>query len=1068
MELIDKRYETLKKIGSGSIGDVYLVKDHRQQIRLAMKLLKEINTENLESIKSEFNTLAQLDHPGLVKVYDFGFDDRLGAYFTMDYVSNGDLAGSIPLTPLEFYKAVNSICEALDYIHRRNILHGDLKPTNILKDSDGNFRLVDFGLSVALRGQGDRKLSGSAEFISPEALRKDNLSPRSDIYSLGIMFYEMITGKPLIAGSSSEIIGLKLAGWSEIPVIPSDFGGEGLRSVIKRMIDPLPKNRYQSTIEIIEDIRKLNSSISVKADFASYSLGKAHFVGRSNELDWLDKSLQSRESGCNIIRYIQGESGVGKSRLVDEFRIKTQLKGFKFYKVFCRENDFRPLSPIIKLLDQLIGEHDPKMALFAGFGPDLKRLFPERFPEISRIQWQMSEAEIKSGRRRMFDNILRYLDELNQRENIILAVEDLHLADSDTIDFLKFIADNTKSNRKLGLFIILIGQPFDNKSISDFLTKNKSSWLDLRHIEWQDWNDFLLNFVGFSELPEDFSRRIFSESGGNFLFAEEIIREQIAEGSLIRRKNSWEISAGWNDKIGLSDNVKTIIGRRLKRLNPSQMKLAGYGAIIGRSFSASDILNLSELDNTFATQIDELKEKEILAPIEFGSPDRLDFTHGQIRRAVYESLSPDTRNLMHNQVAEYFKAKNSSPEFLGYQYMSAGESSIAFEYLTTAAKSAELIYGYRQAAGFYESALKCLEKVDSESSDNRKIFSTYLSYGRVMDFLSPKDAELPLARALELAVKEKIEIADYAKAAIAAAMNHIHLGKNDEAIDKLKQALSRSELKDHRLQGEASVGLGFVYDKLGRLDEAEKSYMEALDHFAEIDYPEGSCRVLNYIGIARKRRGDLDGAEDFYRRSLDISLDKNFLWSAMSLYGNLGNLYSSKNDYDRAREYYSRSLDISREISDRRIESINLLNIGYALNELGKLDEAENNYAGAIEKLRALGDRGSEAIAFNNLGFLYFKKGQILRSLENYKMGLAIALEIQEPRIELANRIGIAECLSAVADFQNALHEAEIAIELAKKINDVEQTGIILSIKAEIHFELGQSQSADGKCSVSI
>jgi Nif-specific regulatory protein len=310
----------------------------------------------------------------------------------------------------------------------------------------------------------------------------------------------------------------------------------------------------------------------------------------------------------------------------------------------------------------------------------------------------------------------------------------------------------------------------------------------------------------------------------------------------------------------------------------------------------------------------------------------------------------------------------------------------------------------------------------------------------------------PLLDAFHLAETEFGVGVELAEAGVILGQNFLNTGENEKAIEIYEKALSAAKLSTHRkLEGEAQIGLGFAKDKIGDFTEAENRYLEALDIFADMDFPEGSCKVLNYLGIIRKRQGDLSGAEDFYRRSLDICLNEEFLWSAMNLYGNIGNLYASKADYSRAQQNYSKSLEISRQISDRRIESINLLNIGHALNETGELSEAEEKFFEAIDKFKALGDKGSEAIALNNLGLLYYRKGRISDSIKYYTEGLELADEITRPRIMLANIIGLAEDHAAIGDCEIAKEFGERALKIGREIGDNEQLGAAIPILAMIN-----------------
>ncbi|MEE8417388.1 MAG: tetratricopeptide repeat protein, partial [candidate division Zixibacteria bacterium] len=529
---------------------------------------------------------------------------------------------------------------------------------------------------------------------------------------------------------------------------------------------------------------------------------------------------------------------------------------------------------------------------------------------------------------------------------------------------------------------------------------------------------------------------------------------------LVRRRGKWFIEPNWEKNVRVPEGILSLLNRKLKRLSNDQMLMAGTAAVLGRSFYDQEIIDLSPVEKGRDT-IKQLIGVDIFARQMFGQDEKIYFRHGQLRRAAYDSLSESDRREMHIRVAGYYANRNESNEFLGRHHALGGDDEKGYQHLSLSAQAALRVLAFRQAADLYAASLKCAEALVHSPKKSQRLYKMHLGRGLALNFISPRAAKESLEEAVSIAQSGDNGGSDFAEAAVAAGRNSLDLGESDRALELLQKGLSAAEsAADDRLQGEAKVGLGFVYDKVGRLDDAEESYLEALDLFAGIDYPEGSCRVLNYLGIAHKRRGDLAGAEDFYRRALDICLKKNFKWAAMNLYGNLGNLYSAKGQTEEAGEHYTRSLEISRQISDRRTESINLLNIGHALNQTGDLEAAENKFFEALDKQRALGDRGSEAITLNNLGFLYFRKGEIRSSIDHYEKGLKLSLLINQPRIELANRIGITEDLTAIADFHKADEAADVAVALAEKLNDAEQLATILPVQIETKYEIGDMTGA--------
>lgn len=1055
MKTISNRYEVIRKMGSGSIGDVFLVRDRGEGKDVCLKLLRYTDAAEMKDFSREFILLTKMRHPGLVRVYDFGVDDFHGCFFTMEYASGGDLGQRGVSSPDEFFKAASSICQALDHIHGRGIIHGDLKPSNILRNSHGDFILADFGLSFVRGADLDIVSSGSAAFISPELLRKQSVSPRSDIYSLGLLFFELIFGKPFFEGSAGEIIGQKLSGDIQLPPVPREFGGSKMDALLMKMLRADPESRYESAGTVLDEISDLNIG-SLKVPKARSPIPeKAEFVGRVEEMSWLEQGLQTRSGGHSRLCFIGGDSGVGKSRLLDEFRIKAQIKGLKFFKTQCREGDLGPFASLVRLLNYISIELDPDLEIFSSYGPDLKRLFPARHGTLDQEDLQASKTDINAVRRRMFDNLLLYLDHLKSKQDLIIAIEDLQWADRDTLDFIEFLWTNRDT--KSSIYLICTGQIFPEGSLPSFLTADDCCYRILESVSEKYWQDFINSLLGETDLPDDFSSTLYDESGGNFLFAEEIIKELIADDCLIRRRGRWFVEPDWEENIRVPEGILSLLNRRLKRLSADQTLMVGAAAVLNRSFYDQEIMDLSAIEKGRVI-LEQLIGEGIFTRQIFGRDEKIYFNHGQLSRAAYDGLSEPVRRETHARVAGYYANRNESDEFIGRHYALAGDYEKGYQHLSSSARAALMVMAFKQAADLYAASLKCAEALADSPEKNLRFYRMHLGRGQALNFISPRAAQDSLKKAVSIVQSGDFSGSDFAEAAIAAARNSLDLGESDRALELLQMGLSAAEsASDNKLRGEAKIGLGFVYDKVGRLDDAENSYLEALGLFAEIDYPEGSCRVLNYLGITRKRRGDLTGAEDFYRRSLDICLRKGFRWAAMNLYGNLGNLYSAKGQNREAGEHYAKSLEISRQILDRRIESINLLNIGHVLNQAGDLEAAESNFFEALDKQRALGDKGSEAITLNNLGFLYFRKGEIRNSIDHYEKGLRLSLQINQPRIELANRIGIIENLTAIADFQTADEAADVAVDLAEKLNDAEQLATILPVRIEIKYEIGDT-----------
>jgi serine/threonine protein kinase len=275
-------YRILRPIAEGGMASVYLAVQESLDRHVVLKLLKKFN-DVFQSARfvNEGRIIASLNHHNIITIYDIGVAGERH-YFTMEYLQGGNLEDRIirGMSPGEALDLVEAIGGCLAYVHRKDIIHRDIKPANILFRRDGTPVLTDFG--VAKQTEADSRLTrdgtalGSPYYISPEQAECKPLDGRADIYSLGIIFYEMLTGKKPYTGNSD--IQIIIAHLSEpIPALPGELSR--YQELIDRMIAKNPEDRFATAGEMIEYIRQFRHSES-SASMTSMSPGHA-FGGRS-------------------------------------------------------------------------------------------------------------------------------------------------------------------------------------------------------------------------------------------------------------------------------------------------------------------------------------------------------------------------------------------------------------------------------------------------------------------------------------------------------------------------------------------------------------------------------------------------------------------------------------------------------------------------------------------------------------------------------------------------------------------------------------------------------------------
>ena len=262
--LLGDRYRIIDTLGEGGMANVYLAEDIILQRKVAVKILRldlQKEPQTLARFQREALATSELSHPNIVMVLDVGTDQGL-PYMVMEYVDGPDLKDYIrlnaPLALHDVIRIMDQILSAMELAHKHNVIHRDLKPQNILMDKRGNIKIADFGIAVALNQNSVTQTNsavGSVHYMSPEQTRGGLVTKQSDIYSLGIILYELITGSVPFNGDSAVAIALKHA-QEAIPSIKEkdDQVPQSLENVVLKATAKDPRNRYASVHEMQSDL----------------------------------------------------------------------------------------------------------------------------------------------------------------------------------------------------------------------------------------------------------------------------------------------------------------------------------------------------------------------------------------------------------------------------------------------------------------------------------------------------------------------------------------------------------------------------------------------------------------------------------------------------------------------------------------------------------------------------------------------------------------------------------------------------------------------------------------------
>lgn len=338
---LDGRYLIESLIGVGGMANVYKGRDIRTGNEIAVKVLKEEflgNEELVRRFKNESKAISILDHPNIVKVYDVSVTDQL-QYIVMEYIDGITLKEYLKqrggaLTWKEVVHFATQVLSALEHAHSKGIVHRDVKPQNIMLQADGSIKMMDFGIARFSRAQSQTisdKAIGSVHYISPEQAKGDRTDARTDIYSVGVMLYEMLSGRLPFDGTGTVSIAImqiseKPKPLAEVaPNVP-----QGLRQITEKAMEKDPAARYQSAAEMLEAIKAFKQNPSIRFEY--------EYNTQDSPSKTINRVVSGTKSGISTqqARRAGAPTAGGKGKGVRNTRAKTaaKTKSFSLLPIF--------------------------------------------------------------------------------------------------------------------------------------------------------------------------------------------------------------------------------------------------------------------------------------------------------------------------------------------------------------------------------------------------------------------------------------------------------------------------------------------------------------------------------------------------------------------------------------------------------------------------------------------------------------------------------------------------------------------------------------------------------------
>ena len=439
----NNRYQVKRFLGEGGKKKVYLAQDTLLDREVPFALIK---TEGLDEtsrtrIQREAQAMGRLgSHPHIVTVFDLG-EEQDQPYMVTELMGGGDVESVIEEAeghrlPLE--KAVSiavETCRGLEFAHSRGIVHRDLKPGNVWLTGGGTAKIGDFGLAVALdrsRLTTEGMMVGTVSYMPPEQAMGGEVTPQSDLYSLGAMLYEMVTGRPPFLGDDSvAIIGQHINTPPVSPTWHNDKCPRSLDALIMRLLAKDPAERPESAIDVLSALDGIDFATGVEKTSADVDdahaldrLAGGVFVGRQREMGELKGCLEDALSGRGRLVTLVGEPSIGKTRTAQALATYAGLRGAKVLWGRCHEEQGAPpYWPWVQAMRSYVRDKEPeelRSEMGAG-AADIAEVVSDVREQLGGLE-PPPQLEPEQARFRLFDSITAFLKTASQRQPIVLVL----------------------------------------------------------------------------------------------------------------------------------------------------------------------------------------------------------------------------------------------------------------------------------------------------------------------------------------------------------------------------------------------------------------------------------------------------------------------------------------------------------------------------------------------------------------------------------------------------------------------------------------------------------------------
>jgi tetratricopeptide (TPR) repeat protein/tRNA A-37 threonylcarbamoyl transferase component Bud32 len=1088
------RYAVLKKLGEGGKGIVYKARDTVLNRVVAIKMLKSAasSDESYARFIREAQAVAKLNHPNIVSIYDIGKENER-QFFVIEFVDGMSLRGLMETYPegkcdiQTVLRTAIDVCGALQFAHSHGVLHRDVKPENILTTQEGVAKLMDFGLAKMVGEPGVTKegvIVGTVAYVAPENALGKGADQKSDLYSLGAVLYESVTGKPPFPGQDPvKIIFGHIHDYPVSPIRSNPKVPQALSDCIMKLLEKEPSRRYQSAAELLQALRSIAEDFLREAYLPAHravvvpsprpvAVREVQLIDRAEELGLLREAVDKAASGQGGVFFLCGEAGIGKTRLARELGAYARLRGMHVLYGRCPALFRMDGVPPYVLWKEIIKDYmeistPEQLYRVLGFYPaEVSVLVPELKQKLGAFPQSLSIG-LGQERDRLFEAVWQFVTNISKEAPLLVVLDDLQWTDQSSLLLMHYMARGIY-NRPLLIFGAYRDNEVDEQHpltpVTTELNRDRLlSSIRLERMSFDDVSEMIKRILEQDDVPTEFLKLVHDKTKGNPFFVEEVVKSLKEEKILHREDNKWKIKEV--TRIEFPKTVKSLVKTRLGRLDDECQNALTMASFIGNDFTFDALCAVTGFDEVKALETMEktLKTGLIKERVVRGE-DIYSFTDVIVRDVVHEEVSHLRHKKLHATIGSalektYAKKLDEHLGELAYHFLEGGEKDKALHYFLKAEEKARSMYAWDEGISYAQHALELIEeKTDNarETADVTERLGDLKGYtGKAEEGLA--DIEKALAIWTQLGDKKNT-----ARLSTKVAFYSWQgLSDWEKASHHHRMALDILEKEPE------SVDLANLYEDIAHMlwrsgsPEALSWAHRALELARRTGAVGALAACYNDLGVLYMKSSEFEKSAEFFEKGLKAALENGFGGLALAIYNNLPQLYWMVGDFEKAIETGEKGSEFGKKTG--LLHSLAWVNVtlsqGYTF--IGELRKALSICEDNLEMCKRIRFEVQICGSLSGLGHCYCLLGEWEKSLRYLQESLDIARKIGEYQFLAEVTLWLGELFTEMGDYDEAKKYLQESDNIYEKAGDTsDQLRATCPSLAKLHLKTGQMEKA--------